>query len=232
MKDTTYQTGLTLLVSLSILLSCKEDITTAEDNQIKSAKVMTPLAVGNEWVYKYTFKGVEKSWDDTIRIVKKLTIDNEEWFLATHSDRMRTWTEELMRNTDSGLEIKDNDPKYHFSRLVKYPLTINDVFLMQSKFRMTGGGNNDYTWNQFKRVNAIKSIVNPCGQFQCYELLDTLSNNENYSGLLDYHNADYYYPGIGLIKHIEYQTDYSKGYTFSENGNFSTVELISYTLKK
>lgn len=236
---------LALSLSLSILPSCKEDITNAELQKHKTeitfkyvkqnqkTNVIMPLEIDNEWVYKITNfdeQGAVTSTEyQTIKIDGLEEFNGEKWY---HSfDKTILWV-----NTDVGLMTKNIACDCEKEFRAKYPANSGDEFLSMILDTNMNAVVNDGTKlidiraEYYKKVNSNLQITTPAGEFKCYEYKDNyvIQSESNNIQMVQY-SADYYSENIGLIKSITYRNSESN-YSFNPKYITKTVELISYKL--
>jgi len=230
---------LALALSLSILPSCKEDITNAELNKHKTEitykyvkpdqknNVIMPLEIGNEWVYKITNfddQGAVTSTEyQTLKINGHVQIENENWY---HSgDSSVYWV-----NTDIGLMTKNFNNPIEFR--AKYPANVGDEFLHTIIDTSWSEPRNPTQGYWYMTVTKDIEILTPAGQFKCFAYKDKIilnSDTLNWADIgKDSYSINYYAENIGFVKSVDYITDL---FGYSNEKNISKiVELISYKL--
>ncbi len=189
------------LVSMAGIAGCGESSPSGNDDP-NNAKVLLPLAVGNQWRYEttiYDSTGKSKKQTDTTTIRRDTTIQGEKWFFFNNDTDPPT--------ASRGDGVYYWDTKANAARIfLRYPGTVGSSYER---------GSQRYT------LSSINTTVNvPAGSFTCYQVVLTDQNSPGVTGTISIA------PGIGTVK-IEAVNARPDG---SVKGS-ARMELTSYTLK-
>ncbi len=230
-----------LLVSMTAIISCNDDIINSDDNINKTNKtiieydyvlanqdssVIMPLRAGNKWIYNitdYDGKGGIKSQRlDSIMVLKDSIINNEKWFYV--------WNpivgngNVMMTNTDAGLWLKcpycGNKPSYLEAQ---YPLSANPYYIGELNFVFADKGWKllDTAQNWIRYESAVDFKV-PAGTFNSIKYTNWVELKV-LKRTIDPFRISYYAPNIGLVRLEVYIDIYNPVLN-------RVYELISYDL--
>lgn len=206
--------ALTLIITLTLCFSLAH----AEDPKTRGEKgdVLTPLAVGNAWVYAND----EDDILTTDRIEKTHAFDEKTWYQLMTYEREKgqpknadeaiegdLWLAMIDGHECDAFSEQDEDTDElkltDISRYYRYPATFGDTYKPYA----------DDPIVVMTVIGLNEEVKTKAGTFDCVVYKETSTDDENYT------YTSYVAPGIGIIKNI----------TIDDDGTYSS-ELISYTL--
>lgn len=207
---------------LLIVLSCYLSIADADEPKTRgeAGDTLTPLAMGNTWVYA----GEE---DDDIlttdRIEGVVLFDGRPWHLLRSYEREKDEPVEANKSLDidlwlacfDGYEcdafVEPTDPEAESASLKLG--TINKYYRYPATLGETYKTNPDDTASTMTVVALHEKVKTKAGEFDCVVYKETTADDPAYSF------TSYVAPGVGIVKNV----------TTDADGSYS-AELISYTL--
>ena len=214
------RTTLTLL-SLLAVLAFGLSIVQADEPKTrgKAGDVLTPLAIGNTWVYA----GDEDDLLTTDRIEGYVLFDGQPWFLLRSYEREKNQPED--QNTslysdlwlalidghecDAFVEASEEEESFGalelgtVSQYYRYPATLGESYKPSA----------DDPTMVMTVIGLNEKVKTKAGEFECVVYRETSTEDE------DYTFTSYVAPGVGIVKNI----------TVDADGTY-TSELISYSL--
>jgi hypothetical protein len=191
--------------------------------QVENQLPITPLAVGNQWVWKHTgfdsTSHVVSSTQSTLRIIGDTIINGEQWYIP---DR-----DYYMTNRPDGLWNASKSDPLNSQREFKHPVNINEV--MHSDTVLHGSGPTDYYIYDYVLKEKGQLISVPAGQFTAnrYEpVIKTLDGTLVSDSDCKCGAIEWFSPGTGVIK-VE---TYGRTVTGLNYLNYS-IELVDVVLK-
>lgn len=207
------------MLALSMMLAVGLSFAHAKDapqpTRGEAGDVLTPLAMGNTWVYENTNAGLIS----TDRIEGVVAFDGKPWHLLRSYERAidQPATKDESINYEYWLALIDGYECDTFMQIDEEtqtlkPATINRAHRLPATL---GDTYHPYADNKDATVTILalnEKITTKAGDFDCIVYKETSAQDETISF------TSYVAPGVGVIKSI-----------YTEDGESHTLELISYT---
>jgi hypothetical protein len=215
LHNTGYYFGLLFILSVSIF-GCKKDSNNPTEPPKTTSVGFIPLAVGNQWIWRYTYYDTAGhalyTHYDTLTILSDTSIANEKWYLAP-------WLAEFSfgTNRSSGFWVWGQARTIQVgsqpAMWYKYPCSIGDRYYLGVSVADTS--------YPIAVLDTSAQVVVPLGTFRCYKYLfgNPSPGTERYLGIV------YISPGEGEILRENLGFIYSGQYVFSRS------ELVFRVLK-
>lgn len=215
-----------LLLSL-LFLSCLLTAGCSEPNPVQAGDgtCIMPLAIGNTWVGRSTTYDSDgntiKIVYDTLRIVDKVTVGGEEWWIT---DQDIAYT-----NRRDGCWMSVGSPGLNPWLAAKYPAATRDTFNVEVVERVNQYGSliDSLVMNSVVSSTSLRCLV-PGGDFLCYQYQIALKDQNGLPlSTSEFPNRDDYNgyaPGIGPVVEEHYTAEQGSTYLWKR------WELVSVRL--